>query len=137
MEMIMVVAIMAIMLAAGLPATFDFYLNYQFDSEYDTAVSAFRLARNLAMVNYNESDHGVYLADEEFIVFQGTTYATRDTSKDRSYPRASVITITGSSELVFTALSGQTASTTYAVSDGRKSRDIFINSEGLVYEPNY
>ncbi len=133
----MVVAILAIILASGLPTAFNFYLDYQFDSEYDVTVSALRLARNLSMVNYNESNHGVYVGDEEFIIFQGSSYAAREASADRSYPRASVITISGPSELVFSALSGQTASTTYVVSDGRKSRDVYVNTEGLVYEPNY
>ncbi len=134
-EAVIVVAILAIILAAGAPVGIGFYLDYQFDSEYETFFSLLQQARNLAMVNYNESDHGVYWNSEKYIVFQGTTFATRDTSQDRIFPRTGSVAITGPGELVFAALQGTTASTTYALTDSRKNRDLYVNSEGLVYAP--
>lgn len=132
-ELLIVIGLLAVLFALGAPVMFDFYLGYQLDSEYSLLKSLFQQARNLAMVNHNESDHGVLVDSQNFVIFQGTSYAARDTSQDRVFPRAAPVTVSGPSELIFAALSGQTASTTYVVSDSRKSKDIYVNSEGLVY----
>jgi Tfp pilus assembly protein FimT len=128
------IAISIIILSIILPVGINFYLDYQFDSEHSLLFSLFQFARNLAMVNRNESDHGVYWDSESFIVFQGSSFAARDQSQDKPFPRAGAISVSGPTEIVFSALSGQTASSTFVVSDGRKSRDVYVNPEGLVYD---
>lgn len=134
-ELLMVIGIIAVIFAAGVPVGLNFYLDYQLDSEYNLLASLLRSARNLSMTNYNEADHGVYIGSGGIVVFQGTTYATRTASKDKTYPRNSVITIAGATEVDFTALSGASASTTITISDNRnKSWTVYVNPEGLIYE---
>ena len=134
-ELLIVFGIFAILAAIGVPIGLNFYLSYQFDAEYELLISLLQNARNLAMVNRNESDHGLFLDTDEFVIFQGSSYSSRVASGDRSFPRASNISIGGLSEIVFSALSGNaSASTTYSLSDGTIIRDLYINSEGLVYE---
>jgi len=134
-EVLISVVIILLLVAVGAPVGLNFYLDYEFDSEYNLLFSLLRYSRNLAMVNYNESAHGLYIENEEFTIFQGASYAVRTVAQDRSFKRSNAINIAGPSEILFSALSGQTASSTYAVSDSRKSRDIYVNPEGLVYEP--
>lgn len=135
-EMLIVFGIFAILAVIGLPVGLNFYLSYQFDSEYELLISLLQNARNLSMVNHNESDHGLFFDTDEFIIFQGVSYVSRAVAEDRSFPRSAGISISGPSEIVFSALSGSaSASTTYALSDGTISRDLHVNSEGLVYEP--
>lgn len=133
LELLIVMVILAIIFGAGTPIALNFYLDYQLDSEYELLTSLLQQSRNLSMINHNESDHGLYLDSKNFVIFQGSSFATRVQSQDRPFPRSASITVSGPSELLFAALSGATASTTYTLSDGRKSRDVYVNPEGLVY----
>ena len=133
-EVLVAMAIMAIIFVLVGPIAYNFYFDYEFDSEYSLLNSVLRYARNLSMVNHNESDHGLYITSSDFVVFQGASYATRDFAQDKPFPRNSAVAIAGPTELLFSALSGRTASTTYAVSFSGKSRDVYVNLEGLVYE---
>lgn len=134
----LVVGILAVIFSAGVPVTYNFYYQSQFESEYNLLYSILEQTRGLAMVNRNESDHGVFINSENFVIFQGASFAARTASQDRPFPRSGGIVITGPTEIVFSALSGAVASSTFNVTDnGLRSRDIFLNSEGLVYEPNY
>ncbi len=133
-EVLMAIAIMAIIFALVGPIAFNFYLTYQFDSEYKLLSSLLRYARNLSMVNHNEADHGLFVGVSDFVIFQGSNYATRDVSQDKPFPRSSSIAVAGPTELLFSALSGRAASTTYTVSFSGKSWDVYVNLEGLVYE---
>lgn len=133
-EVLVVVAIMTIIFVLVGPIAYNFYFDYELDSEYSLLNSLLRYARNLSMVNHNESDHGLYIAAGDFVVFQGASYATRDAAQDKNFSRNSSISVTGPTELLFTALSGRTASTTYTVSFSGKSRDVYVNIEGLVYD---
>lgn len=134
-ELLIVFGVLAVIFSLGIPVSYNFYLDYQLNSQRDTLISALRQARNLSLVNYNESDHGVEIAGSQITVFQGASYAARIQTQDKNYPRDSGITISGATELIFTALSGASASTTYTVDDTRKTRTVYVNPEGLVYEP--
>ena len=133
-EVLVVIGILTIIFALVGPIAYNFYLDYQFDSEYNLLGALLRYSRNLSMVNHNESDHGFYVGVSDLVVFQGASYATRVVSQDKTFPRAAAVSVSGPTEVIFSALSGRTASTTYTVSDGRKNRDIYVNVEGLVYE---
>jgi len=138
-EIIIVFGILAIIFALGLPIAGNFYLDYQFDGEISLIAALLRHTRNLSMVNHNEAAHGLYFDASNFVVFQGASYASRVIAQDRIFSRNTGVTIVGPSELIFSALSGQTSSTTYTLSvglpgQGGKSWEIFVNPEGLVYE---
>ncbi len=132
-ELLVVMGIFAILFSIGIPVGWDFYYSYQLDSEAQLLSSVLQYARNLSLVNHNESDHGLYVTSSNLVIFQGSSYAGRTVSQDKTFPRVSAITITGGPELVFSGLSGQTASTTFSVTDGRKTKYVYMNSEGLVY----
>ena len=133
-ELLIVMGIFAIMFVIAAPTGLGFYLSYQFDSESDLLTALLHLSRNLSMVNYNEANHGVSVLSDQFVVFEGDSYAARVQANDRKYPRNTDVAVSGAAEIVFTALSGATASTTFSLNDTRKSRDIFVNPEGLIYE---
>ncbi len=133
MELLLVIGILAIIFALGLPVAWDFYQQYQLDAETETLRSVLRQARNLAMINRNESVHGLYIDSSNFTVFQGSSYAARNVAEDRTFPRAGSVGISGSTEIVFVVLSGTTASSTYTLSNPYRQKNVYINSEGTVY----
>lgn len=131
-EILLAVGVFVLIVILAAPVGLDFYLNYQLVSETRLLTSLLSQARNLAMVNYNQSGHGVYFGPSDFVLFQGGAYASREISKDRAFPRVTVISVTGTGELAFVALSGRTASSTLTLSDGRKNAAIYINEEGTI-----
>ena len=132
-ELLVTIGILAVLFSIAGAIGFNFYMSYQIDSEARLLNALLQQSRNLAMTNNYESDHGVYFDNNEYVLFQGTTFASRDQSKDKTFPRASEIPLVGPNELVFTALSGQTASSTYTLTQGNINRYVYVNAEGLVY----
>lgn len=133
-EGLIAVGILGLIFSLGLPVAQNFYLDYQFDGEAHLLGSLLRHARSLSMVNHNQSSHGIYVGTSDLVVFQGTSYEGRVAAQDRIYPRNASISIVGPAELTFSALAGQTSSSTFTLSADGKSRYIFVNPEGLVYE---
>ena len=132
-EFLVTIGVLTVLFGIAGAIGFNFYMSYQIDSEARLLNALLQQSRNLAMTNNYESDHGVYFDNNEYVLFQGTTFASRDQSKDKTFPRASEIPLVGPNELVFTALSGQTASSTYTLTQGNINRYVYVNAEGLVY----
>lgn len=132
-EIITVIGVLTVVFAITLPVAWDFYLGYQIDVERDNLVTLLREARNLSTANRNEAAHGLYFDNNNFVVFEGLTYATRNQAEDRVIPRSPAVQISGPSELVFTSLSGQIAAdSTYNLTSDQRNRAISINVEGMV-----
>ncbi|MDP3901795.1 MAG: prepilin-type N-terminal cleavage/methylation domain-containing protein [bacterium] len=133
LELIVVLGLLAIIFMIGLPTGIDFYNTYQFRAEINTVASLLEQARSKALTNNNESNWGFYIDYENFVIFEGDSYAERDVAEDRIFDRADTVNISGPGELVFEQLSGRVASSTLTISDYRRSVNIFINSEGAVW----
>ena len=131
-EILISLTLLAAIFGLGFPVTWSFYGTYQFDSEAKVLVSVLEQARNSAMINRNQSAHGVFINDDQMTVFQGASYASRNTAMDKIFPRNSLIAISGPSEIVFSALSGQVSSSTYTVSYQHRSANIQANSYGTI-----
>lgn len=131
-EIVVAMTILILMFALGAPVVFNFYLDYQLSSEEKILTALLAYTRNFVMSNINQSDHGLYLDAADFIVFQGSSYALRDPSQDKKFPRSSGVNISGLTELTFGALSGRVASSTFTLDDGRKTKYIYLNEEGRI-----
>jgi len=133
LEIILVVAILTVVFGLGIPILYQFYTRYQLDSEYQLLHSLLAQARNSAMINRNESSHGFFMDSNNFMVFQGSSYASRSASEDRIFPRSGAISVNGPAELVFSSLAGATASSTFILNNAYSQKTVYVNSEGLIY----
>lgn len=131
LEVILATGILAVILALGMPI-WGFYQRYQLNSEQQLLQTILRQARNFSMINHNESRHGLYINQNNFILFQGDSYAGRNPAQDRIFPRAGGIAISGPVEIVFESLSGRTASSTFSVNNNEAGKNIYVNSEGAI-----
>jgi len=132
---IMITSILITSIAAlGLAVGFDVYRSSTLSAERDLLVSAMQKARNLAMDNVGESDHGLYIENDKHTIFQGSSYATRDEQYDLVIVNSPRFTSSGTVEFVFEELSGDgiKAGTTYLTDESGVTRSISVNSEGRI-----
>jgi len=132
-EAIVAIAIIAVVASLGLFVGMDFYRDYSFRSDRDIAVSALQRARTRSLSNINESKHGVYIDVSGYTIFQGNTFATRDSSYDENISSGGTITHSGIGEVVFSQLTGDSSvAGDIIISDGFKTATISLNSEGRI-----
>ncbi len=131
-ELIVAVGIFSMVVIIGLPASWDFYLSYQIETERDNLVTLLREARNMSVINRHELSHGLYFNGSNFVVFEGVDYANRIQAEDRIISRQATVAINGPGEIVFTPLSGQTTASTYILTNNTRVRNVYVKSEGTV-----
>lgn len=132
-EIAIVIGILAIIFAVGTPVALDFYYNYQLNSERDNFITILKQARNLSLANQGETDHGVYINTDKFVLFYGPSFAGRDQSKDLNFVySAAVIVAASSPEILFAGLSARSASTTVSFNYGAQTNYVYVNQEGNI-----
>jgi len=134
LEIMIVVVMITAIASLGLTVGYDVYRSGTLSAERDIIVSSMQKARNFAITNVGESDHGIYLEDDKHTIFRGSSYATRDMSYDLEIVNSPRITSSGELEFVFEQLSGDGLMTgTTTITDDRGiSRSISINEEGRI-----
>ena len=113
-EILVVVSLLAVISGLGLYVGMDSYRGYAFRTDRDTLVSLLQRARSQSVNNIcigaciNGKPHGVFIdaASGRYILFQGTTYATRDETSDEITAASFLVGRSGLPEVVFAQLSG-------------------------------
>ena len=133
-ELLIVVAIIVVISGLGLFVSLDFYKTYALNSERDIVVGILMKARNKAANNFNQSAHGVFVDSTGYMVFQGSSYASRNTSYDELIKRNNSVTASGLSEIVFEQLTGglTTSEGDVTLNNNVKSINISLNNEGRI-----
>jgi len=135
-EVLIVIGMLAIIATMGLVFSFDSYRSYLFRSEYTTTVNLLAKARNRAINNFNESNHGIAFLDDEYRIFKTIDYNPNDNATYESFPRNQSLSFTGPKEVTFEQLSGNLTSCdginpcTYTFSQDLKTKSININEAG-------
>lgn len=130
-EIIIVIAIIVFIGVIGVVVGLDSYQRYLFRSDLDTAAALLSKARSSAVHSIGQTSHGVYFGDSDnFILFRGTSYATRDASFDLSVEKSKVTTASGADEVVFNPPSGESTEENLEIENGIQSFNITINEEG-------
>ena len=114
------------------------YQSLQNRTLLDTTMTAVRTsyfrAQMLARTGYADGMWGVYATTSQVIVFQGASYAARDTNYDEVTTIPDTMVLGGLPEVVFSQLTGlpdTTGTMTIASPDGGE-RTVTITNEGVV-----
>ncbi len=112
-------------------------LQTQRQNDMDVAVSSvvqsLRRAQALSQAGRADGPWGVRVVNGEVDVFQGTSYAARDTDYDEIINFSTAITASGTSEINFAELTGFPASTgTITLSTTNQTENISVNAKGMV-----
>ena len=132
-EILIVMGILVLVFGFAVASGLDFYGSQSLVAERDVVVNLLRTARGSALENINQSDQGVFIDSTQYVLFEGSSYASRNQSLDAIYPRSKGVTITGPGEIVFTALEGRSnVSGTISIASGNGNANVSVNSEGRV-----
>lgn len=136
METLVVLAIMGILAAAAIP----FYSYFQsfsiLESSREEVIANIRLCQGKALAGKNNSSFGVYFHNNEYIIFQGDSFASRNQSQDYLNELPSNFQFSGLTEITFAIKTGLPStigeiSLTNTVNSA--TENIYINSAGLIY----
>ncbi|OGE82154.1 MAG: hypothetical protein A3B10_02365 [Candidatus Doudnabacteria bacterium RIFCSPLOWO2_01_FULL_44_21] len=126
--------LVALLAGMSMFLSFDFYRGYAFGSEQSIIVSVLQKARNQAMSNINQKSHGVKFLAENYVIFQGADYTSRDVGEDQIIEASPVVNNSGG-EIVFTQLSGSASNFSLDINGNGKTATITVNSEGQIDVP--
>lgn len=132
-EVSLVVSLIFIVGAFFFPLSISFLQAQVLDEHTDGLVSALRKAQAHAFYARNDSAFGIKILSESYVLFQGTSYASRTTSEDQIFTTPDSISMTGLSEIVFAEHTGlPDVSGTITVSLEDRERRIDINAYGRI-----
>ncbi|MCX6764153.1 MAG: type II secretion system protein [Candidatus Nealsonbacteria bacterium] len=132
-EILLVIGIFSILAILTLPLSLDFYKKYQLDIYTQEIVQALRRAQLKSMSVEQDSRFGIYLAEGNYVLFRGNSYAVRELQYDEIFDIPYNISLSGLSEIVFSKLSGlPSVSGDIILTNGNEERIININSIGRI-----
>ncbi len=144
-ELLVVMGLLTFVGGFSLIVSMDSFRGQTFRSERDTTLSVLQKARSQAINNMcfgagcqNGKAHGVHIQNNQYTIFQGATYATRDILLDEVIvPRSKAIALSGITDVVFAELSGSATvlpagalSIILTDTTGKDSSSVTINTEG-------
>lgn len=121
-EILLVVIILAVLTGLSIPVSINFYKTQQLDVNVKGVVQSLRRAQLKAMSIESDSIFGVYLTNDSYILFKGSSFDARDISYDEVFDLPQVITVSGIQEIAFSKFEG--------VPVGALTGDIILNSNG-------
>ena len=121
-EILLVVIILTVLTGSAIPISINFYKTQQLDINVKGVVQSLRRAQLKAISIESDSIFGVYLTDDSYTLFKGSSFNTRDISYDEVFDLPQVITVSGIQEIAFSKFEG--------VPIGGLTGNIILNSNG-------
>lgn len=121
-EILLVVIILAVLAGSAIPVSINFYKTQQLDTNVKGVVQTLRRAQLKAMSIESDSIFGVYLTDDNYVLFKGNSFVARDISYDEVFDLPQIITVSGIQEIAFSKFEG--------VPTGGLTGDVILNSDG-------
>jgi len=104
-EALLVIGILAI-LTGLVPLSLDFYKSWQFNTHTQGIIQSLRRAQLKAMSIEDDSSFGVYLTNNNYVLFKGDSYLNRNKEFDEVFDLPQIITVSGLQEIVFSKFEG-------------------------------
>jgi len=121
-EILLVVIILTVLTGSAIPISINFYKTQQLDVNVKGVVQSLRRAQLKAMSIESDSIFGVYLTNDSYILFKGSSFDNRDIPFDEVFDLPQIITISGIQEIAFSKFEGMPI--------GGLAGDIILNSNG-------
>lgn len=134
-EVMLTMALVGILALLSSPLYGNFIFSQEIPVVRDELQGSFAKAQLYSMTGKNVSPWGVAISDGEIILFQGSSFASRDQAFDETFAIHPRVTISGMSEVVFVQTTGRPDSQpTITVSGNDVTETFTMNSEGVLEE---
>lgn len=101
LEILLVIGIISILSVFVVPLSLDFYKNQQLEIQTQSVIQTLRRAQSKATAMELDSSFGLYITDQNYILFKGDSYITRDVQYDEVFDLPEIIDVSGLNEIVF------------------------------------
>lgn len=133
LEVILSLAIVAILTGLSLPVYRTLMIKNDLDTAAVTIAQSLRRAQTLSQAVDGNTSWGVKVQSGSITLFKGTSYASRDSSFDETFDTPGSISFSGVQEVVFSKFSGEAQTTgTATLASESDTRSITINSKGVI-----
>jgi len=135
-ELMVVIGVLTILIAISVPSFIFFQKGSSLDNDAEKIINVLRLAQSKTLASEGSNQYGVYFQiPNQYILFKGTDYASRDLSYDKVYTVSSGVEIyDGFNEVAFerlTGLASQPGSVSLRlISEPAKTKTIYIEGSG-------
>jgi prepilin-type N-terminal cleavage/methylation domain-containing protein len=140
-ELLIVIAITLIIGVASIPIYGNLQVSGQLNENSSQIIQTIRTAQSRSIARVNGAQHGIQFGNTNYTLYQGASYATRDTNLDRTVSLDTALAIStslsgGSTDINFSKGFGVPSATgTVTLShDVGGPRTITINDVGMVEE---
>lgn len=133
-EMLLSVAIIAMLAALSLPLYVSFSNRNDVDVNAESIASMLRRAQTYSRGMNGDSIWGVRIQTGSATLFKGTTYASRDTSYDETTVIPGHIAVSGISDVTFSKLLAvpSTTGSVTLTTNTNETRTVTLNGKGMV-----
>ena len=108
LEVMLSVAVIALLAGMAAPVYQSFQVRNDLDVAANTLAQTLRRAQLLSKIGVNEGAWGVFVQSGSITLFQGDTYAGRNTAYDEVWSVPNSISVSGVAEIVYTKFIGTT-----------------------------
>ncbi len=129
-EVIVVVFVSSMLIGLAVPGSVSLYRRYLLRADRDVVIAYLEQARDQSLANLHETAHGVKITNTNYILFEGTSYANRNTSQDLVTKRSLPVIPQG--EIVFQPVSGRTTATTLNGTSAEGTVALSVTAEGMI-----
>jgi len=105
-EVLITIFIIFILASFIVSVSLSFYKSQQLEVYTEGILQTLRRAQAKATSGEFDSSFGVYFTNENYTLFKGDSYSTRDAQYDEVFDLPQIITVSGLSEIVFLKLTG-------------------------------
>lgn len=132
-ELFLSVSFVLILLLLAVPFYSRFFAQNDVANTADVLVGSLRKAQLYSMMGRRNGTWGVNYSSNTITLFQGSTFATRNSALDERFSVNSAVTITGLTQLTFVRVTGTPSATpTITVAGNNNKKTITINGQGVV-----
>lgn len=134
LELLTSVAILTIVAGLSLPVYESFVRRNDLDLSAQTLAGMLRRAETYARSGKTDTSWSVAIQSGVVTIFQGTSFASRNTAYDETYDIPDSITASGLSEIQFSELKAapHTTGTITLTSSTNDTRTLTLNAKGMV-----
>ncbi len=131
-EMLLVMALMGIILALTTPIYSLFQTKNDLDLATESIKTALYRAQTLSRNMTGDGTWGVYIQNEDIILFKGTSYSLSDPNFDEITKMSTRVVTSGTTEIIFNKLTGEPQNiANIELSIDNETKTITINEKGV------